>query len=74
MRPPRSSFALALGLCACVSGIGERPSAAPPPLPETHSAAPTPGTIWVPGSWHWNDRDWVWIPGRWETAPPTVVP
>jgi len=76
MRTPLRSVALALGLCACVAGPGAGPSAVPPSLlPEVRSLAPAPGMVWVPGSWHWNDRDWIWIPGRWETAPPpSAVP
>jgi WXXGXW repeat (2 copies) len=70
----RGFFISTLALCACVTGVGEGPGAAPPqPRQEVHSIAPTPGMVWVPGGWHWNDRDWVWISGRWETAPPPAA-
>lgn len=70
-----AAVALMLGLCACVSGLGEAPPIRPPAAPpETHLPPPGPGQVWVAGSWHWDDRDWAWIPGRWETAPPAAVP
>ncbi len=74
MRPPMRCSVLALGFCACVSGIGGRNAAEPPPLVEERPPAPGSAAIWVSGSWHWNDRDWVWLPGRWEGAPSSVVP
>jgi hypothetical protein len=62
--------AFAAALSGCVAGLGEAPPfAAPEPLPEVRSLVPAPGMVWVAGTWHWSDRDWVWIPGRWETAP-----
>lgn len=62
---------LVASLVGCVAGLGDSPPGTPPaPLPELQSLAPAPGMVWVAGSWHWNDRDWVWIPGRWEAPPP----
>jgi len=66
-----------LALSGCVAPLADAPLFAPPappaPLPEVRSLAPAPGLVWVAGSWHWDDHDWVWIPGRWETAPPPPV-
>jgi WXXGXW repeat (2 copies) len=73
---PLAPLMLALGLAACVAGIGGEGgpvTAAPAALAELPSLAPAPGMVWVAGSWHWNDHGWVWIPGRWESAPPPAA-
>jgi hypothetical protein len=31
--------------------------------------APRPGYYWVPGSWQWNNVEWVWVPGHYEPDP-----
>jgi hypothetical protein len=62
-------------LAGCVAGLGDQPPGMPSaPLPEIKSLPPAPGMVWVAGSWHWNDHDWVWLPGRWEMAPATIPP
>jgi hypothetical protein len=40
---------------------------APPRLRREHRP-PRPGRdfLWLPGSWHWQERDWIWVPGRWD--------
>jgi hypothetical protein len=73
---PALAAALALAGCA----VGTAPceprqtyavtSPPPGPLPETPSARPTPGMVWVPGYWHWDAIRYVWVPGHWETPPP----
>src|SRR5262245_60483359 len=70
------AFALGLGGCAvgtspCEPRLTYAVSSPPPkPLPETPSARPTPGMVWVPGYWHWDAIRYVWVPGHWETPPP----
>jgi len=47
---------------------------APPPLPVVvQPACPTPGFIWTPGYWGWDDYyyDYYWVPGVW-VAPPRI--
>src|SRR5678815_468101 len=41
------------------------PTAIPAPIVETIPACPTPGYVWVGGSWGWCDNDWVWTSGPW---------
>ena len=40
----------------------------PAPMVETVPLCPTPGYVWVGGSWGWCDNHWVWSRGHW--APP----
>ena len=45
---------------------------APPPLPVyVQPPCPSPGYIWVPGYWGWNDGAYYWVPGTW-VLPPQV--
>lgn len=41
----------------------------PAPRQETITIAPSPTTVWVPGSWERTPDQWVWSDGRW-VAPP----
>jgi len=38
----------------------------PAPVVETVPACPTPGYVWVGGSWGWCDNHWVWTYGHWD--------
>lgn len=35
------------------------------PIVEAVPACPTPGYVWVGGSWGWCDNHWVWARGHW---------
>src|SRR6516162_7407629 len=37
----------------------------PAPVVEVVPACPTPGYIWVGGSWGWCNNHWVWTRGHW---------
>jgi len=37
----------------------------PAPIMETVSMCPTPGYVWVGGSWGWCENHWVWTRGHW---------
>jgi hypothetical protein len=37
----------------------------PGPIVEVAPACPTPGYIWVGGSWGWCNNHWVWTRGYW---------
>jgi hypothetical protein len=38
----------------------------PEPLYEQMTDAPSDGSVWIDGYWHWNGYEWVWVQGRWE--------
>lgn len=43
-----------------------RPSRPPPQSRgETPPPRPSVNAEWVPGYWHWADKDWAWIGGQW---------
>jgi len=43
---------------------------APPPLPVyVQPPCPSPGYIWTPGYWAYDDDDYYWVPGTWVLAP-----
>jgi WXXGXW repeat (2 copies) len=37
----------------------------PAPIVETVPVCPTPGYVWVDGSWGWCDNHWAWTRGHW---------
>ena len=37
----------------------------PAPIVEVETACPTPGYVWVGGSWGWSDNHWAWSRGHW---------
>jgi hypothetical protein len=37
----------------------------PAPIVETAPVCPTPGYVWVGGSWGWCDNHWAWTRGHW---------
>jgi hypothetical protein len=41
------------------------PTPMPAPFVEVAPACPTPGFIWVGGSWAWCDNHWLWTRGHW---------
>src|SRR5262249_10235513 len=41
------------------------PTPMPAPIVEAAPACPTPGYVWVGGSWGWCDNQWVWTRGQW---------
>ncbi len=45
------------------------PVVVPPPMPapivEVVPVCPTPGYIWMGGSWGWCNNRWVWTRGHW---------
>ena len=41
------------------------PPPAPAPIVEVIPVCPTPGYIWVGGSWGWCHNHWVWTRGHW---------
>ena len=58
--------------CACpqVEGFQSGPviqaDEAPPPLPVYEQPPiPSPGYVWTPGYWAWNNYDFYWVPGVW---------
>ena len=46
----------------------------PPPMPapvvEAVPVCPTPGYVWVGGTWGWWDNHWVWTRGHWGAPAP----
>ena len=65
------------GVMGCVVNEPETPArgvvvSGPPPAPvrEERPAAPSAGSTWVGGYWHWTGMQYAWIPGHWEGAPP----
>lgn len=54
-------------------GIGISVRIGPPALPVYEQpVCPTPGYLWTPGYWGWNDDGgYYWVPGTW-VQPPTV--
>ena len=55
--------------------VAPPPVCEPPPMPapivETVSVCPTPGYVWLGGSWGWHDNHWIWTRGHW--GPPVHV-
>src|SRR5689334_25448155 len=53
--------------------VAPAPVVVPPPMPapvvEAVPACPTPGYVWINGSWGWCDNQWVWTRGY--RGPPT---
>jgi hypothetical protein len=51
--------------------IGFRVDIEPPPLPVyDQPPIPTPGYLWVPGYWAWDDdTGYYWVPGTWVLPP-----
>src|SRR5215469_3083119 len=49
--------------------VAPAPVVVPPPMPapivEVVPICPTPGYIWVGGSWGWCNNHWVWTRGHW---------
>jgi hypothetical protein len=37
----------------------------PAPIVETVPVCPTPGYVWVGGTWGWSDNHWAWTRGHW---------
>jgi hypothetical protein len=57
------------------SPAGEEDVAYYPPPPATQEqgptvAAPSPGSVWIPGCWRWLDGRYAWQPGNWTAAEP----
>jgi hypothetical protein len=52
-------------------GISFNVRIAPPALPVYEQPiCPTPGYLWTPGFWSWNDdAGYYWVPGTWVAAP-----
>jgi hypothetical protein len=52
--------------------VGVSVRVAPPPIPVyVQPPIPSPGYLWVPGYWAWEEDDYFWVPGTW-VLPPTV--
>jgi hypothetical protein len=50
--------------------VGVTVGFAPPPLPVyAQPRCPSPGYIWTPGYWAYDDDDYYWVPGTWVLAP-----
>src|ERR1700683_338249 len=69
-------FAVLLSLSAAsfaqiAVGISFNVRIAPPALPVYEQPiCPTPGYLWTPGFWAWNDdAGYYWVPGTWVAAP-----
>jgi hypothetical protein len=67
--------ALATACVATESPVAPRGIAVstPPPAPQVEaqrSPAPSAGSVWIEGYWHWTGMQYAWIPGHWETAQP----
>jgi hypothetical protein len=63
---PTPSFAQT---CTC-AGSGIHADVAPPPLPDyDQPPIPSPGYMWTPGYWAWNNYDYYWVPGTWVDPP-----
>jgi hypothetical protein len=41
----------------------------PPARAEAQPASPSPGSVWFPGLWRWDDCAWRWQAGRWNQPP-----
>ncbi|MGD0721353.1 MAG: hypothetical protein ABR970_09965 [Roseiarcus sp.] len=55
--------------CTC-AGAGIRSDVPPPPLPVyDQPAIPSPGYLWTPGYWAWNNYEYYWVPGTWVEPP-----
>src|ERR1700736_2503130 len=51
-------------------GVGVTVGFAPPPLPVyVQPPCPSPGYVWAPGYWAYDDDDYYWVPGTWVLAP-----
>lgn len=52
------------------SGVTIMSDEAPPPLPVyDQPAIPSPGYLWSPGYWAWNNYEYYWVPGTWVEPP-----
>ena len=76
---------LVAGACAALSGCVVYPAntydysyaggdvyapMAPPAIQtEVIPAAPSPGYVWIGGSWGWSSGRYAWSPGRWAMPP-----
>ncbi|HWY94473.1 MAG TPA: hypothetical protein VNX69_04755 [Steroidobacteraceae bacterium] len=50
--------------------VGVTVGFAPPPLPVyVQPPCPSPGYVWAPGYWAYDDDDYYWVPGTWVLAP-----
>jgi WXXGXW repeat (2 copies) len=50
--------------------VGINSEEAPPPLPEYEQPPiPSPGYMWTPGYWAWNNAEYYWVPGTWVEPP-----
>jgi hypothetical protein len=50
--------------------VGVTVGFAPPPLPVyVQPPCPSPGYMWAPGYWAYDDDDYYWVPGTWVLAP-----
>jgi hypothetical protein len=71
--PVLTLLAFILGLSAIsLAQIGITVSFGPPALPVyVQPPCPSPGYIWTPGYWSWDDEygDYYWVPGTWVMAP-----
>ena len=55
--------------CTCGT-VGVRAEEPPPPLPVyDQPPLPSPGYMWTPGYWYWNNVDYYWVPGTWVEPP-----
>jgi hypothetical protein len=49
--------------------VAPAPVVVPPPMPAPYAevvpVCPTPGYVWVGGSWGWCNNHWVWTGGHW---------
>jgi hypothetical protein len=62
--PPRVVVAPAPVVVAPAPVVCE-PTPMPVPIVETVPVCPTPGYVWVGGSWGWSDNHWAWTRGHW---------
>jgi hypothetical protein len=62
---------LAIDSAPAQIAIGISVNVAPPPLPVyVQPPIPSPGYIWVPGYWAWDDEvGYYWVPGTWVSPP-----
>jgi WXXGXW repeat (2 copies) len=64
---PSPSYAADPVDCPVVGINAEEP---PPPLPEYEQPPiPSPGYMWTPGYWAWNNVEYYWVPGTWIEPP-----
>jgi len=63
------------GVWMAVQSASAQYLAAPPSSLESgpNSPAPTPDSIWAPGSWIWQEPQYYWRPGFWITPQPNWV-